>query len=195
MHELGSRTKSTDVWLHGTDVRHLGERLRAVLPAAAWLCSYPGPPVLREIHLHAKLDEAMDCGGVQAFMPLPAGAATTVMARLEAGVVVNENVPCQALIQFLHADVYSDSSGESFRAGRLAVAWNEREVIPVLLPLLEEQTRTVWKVLRSATGSAVIEDASGRRPSGTRIGDAARDLVTSRNLRLTRSGSVPYRLR
>ena len=195
MHELGSRTKSTDLWLHGLDVVHLGERIRAVLPAAAWRCSHPGPPGLHQVHLYASLDEAMDCGGVQAFLPLPAGAAMTVMARLQPGVVVNEDVPCQAIIQYLHSDVHSDSSGEHFRAGRLAVVWNEHEVVPELLPLLQEQTQTVWKALRSATRPAAIEHADGSRPSGTRIGDAARDLVLSKNLRLTRSGRVPYLLR
>ncbi|MFF9347237.1 hypothetical protein [Streptomyces sp. NPDC014734] len=207
----GSRThtKKTDIWLLPEDEVFVGQRIREVLPDAGWLCSHPGPRGLHDVHLHPSAGEALDCGSVQAFLLLPAGAAEPP------GVVVTGRRPARpglrhaAVVQLLRslrmpggaseADVANEADGagessEIFCAGRLAVRWSEPDVGPEVHRLLYEQTRLVWQALRSATLPAVVEDVTGRKVTRTRIGTAAHELVARTGLTLTYGGDERLRL-
>ncbi|MFE0425251.1 hypothetical protein, partial [Streptomyces sp. NPDC058953] len=195
----GSRTTTTTVWLLPEDEAVVGERIAEALPEAAWLCSQPGPVGLHQVHLHPSVTEALICGsGVQALLPLPAGAAAPP------GVVAADGVPTghgpdhdpdhgsghgsAAVVQLLCARRVREDGEEVFRAGRLAVRWSEPEAGPATHRLLTEQTRLIWRALRSATRPAHVVTAGGQRVSGLRIGPAARDLVSATGMALDRWG-------
>ncbi|WP_335935356.1 hypothetical protein [Streptomyces sp. PTD5-9] len=212
----GSRTKTTDAWLLPEDEALMGQRIRDVLPDAGWLCSQPGPVGLHEVHLHPTVEEALSCGGVQAFLLLPVGAAAPPGVVTTAGAIARPGLRHAAAVQLLrsrhvpdrcdeisrHGEIRDGEAsrhgevraGEVFEAGRLAVSWNEPEVGPELHPLLTEQTRRIWQALRSATRPAALADPTGRKISGTRIGPAAHDLVTRTGMPLIRRGTQRLRL-
>jgi hypothetical protein len=190
----GSRTKSTDVWLLPSDEQLLDAQVDRVLPGAGWLCSHPGPVGLHQVHLHRSVAQAMECGGTQAFIPLPARSALPDAVQLTDGVEPRSAEPRQAIVQLLRSDLHEDELGEHFRAGRLAVRWFEDEVGPAVHELLTEQTRLLWQALRAATKPTAIVHESGRRTAGMRIGPAARELIIERGLPLTRGGWARYRL-
>ncbi|MFB6893410.1 hypothetical protein ACFCX4_29300 [Kitasatospora sp. NPDC056327] len=99
-----------------------------------------------------------------------------------------------AIMQFLCSRRLRDGEGEVLEAGRLAVCWNEQEVGPGRHQLLTEETSLARRALRAVTRPAVVENAQGRRTSGTRIGPAAHDLVTRSGMPLTRGGVQRLRL-
>lgn len=136
----------------------------------------------------------MECGGRQAFIPLPARAALPDTVQPAEGIEPRSAEPQQAIVQLLRSDLCEDELGEYFRAGRLAVRWFEDEVGPDMQELLTEQTRLIWQALRAATKPAAIIHESGRRTSGMRIGTAAREMVIDQNLPLTRGGWIRHRL-
>jgi hypothetical protein len=185
----GSRTKTTDVWLLPDDEALVGQRIGELLPDAGWLCSQPGPRGLHQVHLHPSVREALRCGGVQAFLPLPAGAAAPAGVEDLTGSTTRARVPGAAVVQLLCSRRRQQPGGEVHEAGRLAVRWSEPEVGPEVHRLLTEQTRTVWQALRSGTRPAAVETPDGRRVSGTRIGHAAHALAAATGLPLTRGGS------
>ncbi|MFF9398798.1 hypothetical protein [Streptomyces sp. NPDC014744] len=185
----GSRTKTTDMWLLPQDEILVGRRIRGALPDGAWLCSQPGPAGLHEVHLHRTVEEALSCGGVQAFLLLPAGAAAPAGVVTTGAVTTRPELRHAAIVQLLRSRRVPDRNGEVFRAGRLAVRWNEPDVGPGTHQLLTGQTRLVWQALRSATRPAAFTDPTGRRTSGQRIGAAAHDLVARTGMPLTRGGA------
>ncbi|MFC5185461.1 hypothetical protein [Actinomadura harenae] len=190
----GSRTKSTDLWLLPPDEELLDAGVDRALPGAGWMCSHPGPVGLHQVHLHRTVRQAMECGGRQAFIPLPARASLPETAELTDGVEPRSPEPLQAIVQLLRSDLYEDEHGEHFRAGRLAVRWFEPEVGPALHAVLTEQTRLLWRALRTATQPAPVIDQFERRTSGARIGPAAREMVLDQVLPLTRGGWARFRL-
>jgi hypothetical protein len=190
----GSRTKSTDVWLLPSDEELLGAHVDRLLPAAGWMCSHPGPAGLHQVHLHRSVRHAMDCGGRQSFIPLPACAALPDTVQLTEGVEPRLAESHQAIVQLLRSDLHEDELGVHFRAGRLAVRWFESAVGPDMHELLTEQARLLWQALRAATKPAVVVHESGRRTAGMRIGPAAREMVVGRGLPLARGGWGRYRL-
>ncbi|KQV14850.1 hypothetical protein ASE03_30165 [Kitasatospora sp. Root187] len=186
----GSRTKTTDVWLLPEDEALVGKRIGEALPRSGWLCSHPGPKGLHQVHLHPSVPSALTCGGRQAFLLLPTGAA------VPSDVVLTSETPSprpdlahRAVLQLLCSRRVQERQGEVLEAGRLAVRWFEAEVGAETHLLLTEETRTVWKALRSATRPAVVEDQHGRRTAGMRIGAAAHELVTNSRMPLTRGGA------
>ncbi|MEV0681417.1 hypothetical protein AB0I60_33340 [Actinosynnema sp. NPDC050436] len=183
----GSRTRTTDLWLLPEDEALLGQRIGNALPTG-WLCSQPGPVGLHRVHLHATVAEAFDCGGVQVFLPLPAGAAAPDGVEVAGGVVTDPGLRGAAIVQLLRSHV----RGGVFGCGRLAVRWSEPDVGPELHRLLGEQVAEVWRALRAATRPAALRDATGRELSGTRIGAAARELVVRTGIPLSRNGG-PHR--
>ncbi|CCH33363.1 hypothetical protein ABZ816_18435 [Actinosynnema sp. NPDC047251] len=185
----GSRTKTTDLWLLPEDEAQVGRRIGEVLPAA-WMCSQPGPVGLHQVHLHATVEAAVGCGGVQAFLLLPAGAAAPDAVEVTDGVVTDPDLPHAAIVQLLRSRVRD----EVFGCGRLAVRWSEPEVGPEVHRVLGEQTAEVWRAFRAATRPAALVDAGGRTLSGTRIGDAARELATRTGIPLTRNGGPHWHL-
>jgi hypothetical protein len=182
------------VWLLPSDEELLDAHVDRALPGAGWMCSHPGPAGLHQVHLHRSILQAMECGGSQAFIPLPARAALPGTVELTDGVEPRSAEPHQAIVQLWRSDLYEDELGEHFRAGRLAVRWFESEVNPDMHELLTEQTRLLWQALRAATKPAAIVHESGRRTTGMRIGPAARELIVDQGLPLTRGGWVRYRL-
>ncbi|MFG2004804.1 hypothetical protein ACGFNU_37215 [Spirillospora sp. NPDC048911] len=190
----GSRTRSTDVWLLPSDEDLLDVQVARTLPGAGWMCSHPGPVGLHQVHLHRSLSQAMECGGRQAFIPLPACAALPDTVQLAEGIEPRSAEPQQAIVQLLRSDLYEDELGEHFRPGRLAVRWFEDEVGPDMHDLLTDQTRLIWQALRAATKPAAVVHDSGRRTRGMRIGPAAREMVIDQDLPLTRGGWIRHRL-
>jgi hypothetical protein len=190
----GSRTKSTDVWLLPSDEELLDAGVDRALPGAGWMCSHPGPVGLHQVHLHRSVRQAMECGGRQAFIPLPTRASLSDTVELTDGVEARSAEPLQAIVQLLRSDLFEDEHGEHFRAGRLAVRWFEPEVGPDMHEVLTEQTRLLWQALRAATKPAAVIDQAGRQTSGARIGPAAREMVLDQELPLTRGGWARYRL-
>lgn len=191
----GSRTTATELWLLPADEALLDQRIDEVLPGAGWRCSHPGPPDLHQVHLHRTVEQAMTCGGVQAFLPLPAGAALVSVVEPVAELEPRSGTPSQASVQLLRSAIYEDDLGEHFRSGRLAVQWFEPEVGPEMHHLLTEQTRLIWTALRAATRpAAVVHDQTGQRVRGLRIGAEAHKLITDRRLALTRGGWSRYHL-
>lgn len=185
----GSRTKTTDVWLLPEDEALVGQRIRELLPGAGWRCSQPGPRGLHQVHVHSTVQEALRCGGVQAFLALPAGADAPADAQDLTGHATRLGLPGAAVVQLLCSRRRQSESGEALDAGRLAVRWFEPEVGPEMHRLLTEQKRTIWQALRSGTRQAVVETVDGRRISGMRIGHAAHALATSTSIQLTRGVS------
>jgi hypothetical protein len=172
----------------------LGQRIAEVLPSSGWHCSHPGPPGLHQVHLHASIESALDCGSTQAFLGLPAGASLPPLIIPAAGVTTPVGPPTAAVVQLLRSRVRTDERGEFFESGRLAVRWFEPEVGPEMHRDLTEQTRLIWTVLRAVTRPAVIEAPDGRRTSGLRIGPVARDEVARRQMPLARPGIQRFRL-
>lgn len=193
MASRGSRTKTTDTWLLPEDEVLLGDQIRQVLPAAAWMCSQPGPADQSRVHLHPTVEAALGCGAVQAFLPLPDGATPPDIALAE-GLHRVDGPPHHAIVQLWRSRILTDGQGEHFRCGRLAVSWIEPEVGPHIHQILADQTKLIWAALRAATQPAAIEDSAGRRTAGMRIGPAACALVTARQLPLSRGGQQRYRL-
>ncbi|MFG2422704.1 hypothetical protein ACGFWD_27090 [Streptomyces sp. NPDC048448] len=185
----GSRTKTTDVWSLPEDEQLIGRRISEALPLSGWLCSHPGPKGLHQVHVHRSLEEALSCGGRQAFLLLPEGAQAPEDVLVNAAVAPRSNIGHSAVVQFLCSRRIQDRDGEVFEAGRLAVRWFEQEVGPERHQLLTEETSLAWKALRAATRPASVESAQGQRISGRRIGLAAHDLVTSSGMLLTRGGT------
>ncbi|MEU4804437.1 hypothetical protein [Actinosynnema sp. NPDC023587] len=179
----GSRTRSTDLWLLPEDEALLGRRIAELLPAA-WLCSQPGPAGSHRVHLHATVEEALGCGGVQAFLPLPAGSAAPDGVEPAGGLVADPGSRPAAIVQLLRSRVRD----EVFECGRLAVRWSEPAVGPEVHRVLGGQVAEVWRALRAATRPAALADADGRTSSGTRIGDAAREFVARTGIPLARHG-------
>ncbi|MFD8418489.1 hypothetical protein [Streptomyces sp. NPDC059466] len=194
----GSGRKATDVWSLPEDEQLIGQRIGEALPLsgwlAGWLCSHPGPKGLHQVHLHRSIEEALSCGGRQAFLLLPAGAQAPEDVMVNGAVAPRSDIGHSAVVQFLCSRRIQDGEGEVFEAGRLAVRWFEQEVGPERHQLLTEETRLVWKALRAATRPASVESAQGRRITGRRIGLAAHDLVTSSGMLLTRGGAERLRL-
>lgn len=185
----GSRSKTTDVWLLPEDEALVGQRIGEALPAA-WMCSRPGPVGRHRVHLHATVAEATGCGGVQAFLVLPAGAAAPDGVEVADGVTTNPDLRHAAIVQLLRSRVRDGVFG----SGRLAVRWYEPEVGPELHGVLVDQVAVIWRALRAATRPAALEDGTGRTLSGTRIGAAARDLVVRTAIPLTRNGGRHWHL-
>src|SRR5690349_2703086 len=188
----GSRTKSTDVWLLPSDEELLDAGVDRALPGAEWMCSHPGPVGLHQVHLHPSVRQAMECGGRQAFIPLPARASLPETVEVADGIEARSAEPLQAIVQLLRSDLFEDEQGEHFRAGRLAVRWFEPEVGLDMHAVLTEETRLLWQALRAATKPAAVIDQAGRRTSGARIGPAARKMVLEEELPLTRGGWARY---
>lgn len=190
----GSRIKVIEFWLLPSDEAVVADRINEVFPDSGWLCSQPGPIGLHKVHLHCQLEEAMGCGGDQAFIPLPVGAALDSAIELACGLESRSNTPQLAILQFLRSRIHQDAIGEYFGSGRLAVRWFEPEVGPNMHAELTEQVRLIWAALRAATKPAAVITEQGRRTTGVRIGPAARQLVTERGLPLTLGGRVRLRL-
>ncbi|MFJ1708859.1 hypothetical protein [Kitasatospora sp. NPDC088346] len=186
----GSRTKTTDVWPLPEDEALVGQRISDALPRSGWLCSHPGPKGLHQVHLHPSIPTALTCSGTrQAFLLLPTGAAApSDVLVTSATFPPRPELAHHAVLQLLCSRRIQGPYGEIFEAGRLAVRWSEPEVGAEVHLLLTEETRTVWKALRSATRPAVVEDAHGRRIAGMRIGAAAHALVAGSPIPLTRGG-------
>ncbi|MFJ1755044.1 hypothetical protein [Kitasatospora sp. NPDC088134] len=184
----GSRTKTTDCWLLPEDEASVGQRIAELLPGAGWLCSQPGPLGLHQVHVHPSVQDALRCGGVQALLALPAGAAAPAGVQDLTGSATGPGRP-SAVVQLLCSRRRQNRNGEVFDAGRLAVRWFEPEVGPEMHRLLTEQTRTVWRALRAATRPAPVETAAGHRISGMRIGRAAHAFATDTGIPLARGVS------
>lgn len=181
----GDRTQTTDVWLLPEDEAAYGARVAESFPSAAWRCSQPGPSGLHQVHLHPILPAALACGGVQAFMPLPAGAGAGGDVELLDG-RDDDRPTCLAILQLLRTSLCEDDLGAHIRAGRLAVKWNELEVGAESHRILTEQVRQIWIALRDVTLPApVVALGDGRPITGKRIGPAARRLVVEQALPLT----------
>jgi hypothetical protein len=137
----------------------------------------------------------MTCGGgVQAFLPLPVGAALPPRVILAPGTDPRSGPPNEAIVQLHRSHLLTDTDSVVFQSGRLATRWFEPEVGPQMHELLIEQTRLIWTALRATTHPAAIEDDSGRRTTGFRIGITARQMVIDRQIPLTRMGWTRYRL-
>ncbi|WP_238780265.1 hypothetical protein [Prescottella equi] len=190
----GSRTKTTAIWLAPEDEVRVGRAIADAAPSAAWLCSPPGPAGLHPVHLHRNLEQAFECGPVQAFLLLPFAAAPPGDVEPDADVEITPALMGQALVQLLrspHVDDEWSRSGEhgkAFSSGRLAVRWSEPEVGPDEHRLLSEQTDIVWAAMRWATRPARLLGPGGRVSTAGRIGQAAYDMVTTTGIPLTRGG-------
>jgi hypothetical protein len=183
----GARGKATSLWLLPADESALDSELAKRLPARGWLCSHPGPVGLHEVHLHGCLLAALDCGGVQAFMPLPVG--WTPGPQIPAlDDLKTDGRASVAILQFLRSEVRTDERGEHFSAGRLAVRWFENEVGPELHATLSSEVGTAWAGLRAMTNPAKVQNGDGSTTGGMRIGTAAKTLVLGSRLPLTRGG-------
>jgi hypothetical protein len=144
--------------------------------------------------LHSSIEAAIACGGIQAFLPLPAGSSLPAEIALAADAQPRSEVPNEAIVQLLRSSTFEDDLGEHFRVGRLAVRWFEPEVGSETHALLTEQTRLIWAALRAVTRPAAIVDQKGRRSTACRIGPAARQMVIESRIPLTRGGWSRYRL-
>jgi hypothetical protein len=207
----GSRTTNVGVWLLPEDEDAFDLALRTAVAGVAWRCSQPGPWGLHPVHMHRSLANAMECGGrgVQAFLPLPIGAGLPDGVSLADGVAMPEGPPGAAVVQLLrsvrrhdlggtycdHDPGYAHAEGGAyFDAGRLAVRWFEDEVGAGTHQLLLQQTRSIRSVLTAATRPAHVEDQSGKRLSGYRIGPAAHTLAKAAGILLGRSGLQRFKL-
>ncbi|WP_418057495.1 hypothetical protein [Pimelobacter simplex] len=142
------RSRQTTTWLLPADEEALGEAVARGLPGAGWWCVPPAPPAAAERHRHASLPDALDCGGLQAVLPLPVdvapGAAT-------------------AQVQVLR--------GIDREPGRLAVGGYDD-------PRVRADADVVWQALRAVSTLAHATAATGTAdtspPHAPRIGRAAR---------------------
>lgn len=129
-----------------------GNEVASQMPAAWWKCARPGS---LQVHAHAGLTEALACGGgVQAFLPLPAGAEPPKGSIIGSGVVPEAGLAVAALVEFLPtiqrpADLFSAGYLE---AGRLSVSFAE-----ALKPAVDQ----VWTALERVTEPAVGEGRIG----------------------------------
>jgi hypothetical protein len=162
--------------------------LRDRVPGAGWFCSQPGPLGLHQVHLHASLARALECGKIQAFLRLPFGASLPPTVVVADGVEVPQGPPGKAIVQFLPARQRVDQTGTHFEAGRLAINWNEDQVGEQMHQTLVEQARIVWSVLKASTRPAKIEDEQARRLVGYRIGDSALAITKTKGVPLSRPG-------
>lgn len=149
---------------------------------------------MHQVHLHASIESALDCGSTQVFLGLPAGASLPPLIIPAVGVTAPVGPPTAAVVQLLRSPLRRDERGEFFESGRLAVRWFEPEVGPEMHQALTEQTRLIWAAMRAVTRPAVIEAPDGRRTSGLRIGPAAREEVVRRQMLLSRPGIQRFRL-
>jgi hypothetical protein len=208
---VGSRTKNVGTWLLPADEDSFDAALHLVYPNAAWQCSKPGPVGLHPVHLHCSSAQAMACGAqaVQAFLYLPIGAGLPDAVMLADDCGAPQGPPPAAIVQLERSryrhdpagtycdhepdHLHEDGSGY-FDAGRLAVRWYEDEVGPTMHRVLLEQTRRVFAVLTATTRPAHVEDQSGRRLTGWRIGPAAHTMITATGMLLGRPGRQRFRL-
>ncbi|GEL98218.1 hypothetical protein [Cellulomonas terrae] len=186
MREAGNRTTSTELWMEPDDEVVFDAALRELVPQAAWRCSHGGPLVPGNTHLHPTLPEALHCGRVQAFLPLPLGALPAGCVPLP-GVHVGDRGSV-AIIQYLTSTHLPDYVGGRFQSGRLAVRWNMLDTGQALHDQLTAECRTVWSALRRATTQVTVA-----RPSGTvkaqRFGAAALALAQQPDTRLARTSA------
>ena len=188
----GSRTKSTNVWLTPDDEASFDDRLHEALPASAWMCSKPGPAGLHQVHLHTTLRDAMKCGGVQSFLPLPAGATLPPGVMAARGTDLPTGPPGQAIVQLLASRLVSSNGDEFYRQGRLAVKWFEPDVGPALHQILLDQTGLIWSALKTATRPARVSDGTGHVIAVGRIGPNARALAILKKVPLGDNGFHRY---
>ncbi|MFM1723371.1 hypothetical protein ABEU20_001937 [Rhodococcus sp. PAM 2766] len=190
----GSRTKTTAIWLAPEDEARVGRAIADAAPRAAWICSPPGPAGRHPVHLHRHVEQAFECGTVQAFLLLPFGAEPPGDVHPDADVEITPALTGRALVQLLRSRRVDDEWGQpeghgsAFRSGRLAVRWSEPEVGPEGHRLLSEQADTVWAAVRSTTRPARLVGPDGRITAAGRIGQAAYDVVTTTGIPLTRGG-------
>lgn len=189
-----THSKSTDLWLLPEDEAQLGQHIGAVLPEAAWRCSQPGPKGLHQVHLHPSIESALNCGGTQTFVDLPAGATLPVDIVRTEGVPPATGPASAAVMQLLRSRLIEDEHDPHFRSGRLAVRWRESETGPDIHRALAEQTRLIWSALRTATHPAHVQDANSRGITGMRIGQAALETVARHNILLGRPGAHRFHL-
>ncbi|MFF2993450.1 hypothetical protein ACFVTC_02575 [Streptomyces sp. NPDC057950] len=97
----GSGRKATDVWSLPEDQQLIGQRISEALPLSGWLCSHPGPKGLHQVHAHRSLEEALNCGGRQAFLLLPEGAQTPDDVLVGGAVAPRSDIGHSAVVQFL----------------------------------------------------------------------------------------------
>jgi hypothetical protein len=179
-------TKKAIVWMLEDDVRAFGQQVRLALPVAWWMCSHPGPRGLHQVHAHASLEEALDCGGrIQASLPLPAGPEVPEGALVGAGVTPQPGVPVSALVRFVQTvqQPVGLFGSAHLQAGGLTVRYEQG------LFELAEQVEQVWSALEKVTSSGLVAEADGTEHTGFRIGPAARALVTETGLALSLGGS------
>lgn len=177
----GARSKSTDTWLMPSDEDQFADAVAADLPGAGWRCSHPGPVDQQPKHVHATVAEAMNCGGLQAFLDLPIGADP----------FAGES---KALVQLFRSQICGDGYSRYFRNGRLATRWFEDEVGADMHLLLTRQRDLVWQALRRTTSPAHIQHPDGRPVSGKRIGPTALEVARAQGLDLGISELFRYRL-
>lgn len=159
--------------------------LRELVPRAAWICSRPGPAASATAHLHPTLPEALSCGGTQAFLPLPVGAAPQHAVVLP-GVLADTDRPA-ACVQYLASHHLGAHLGGWFRSGRLAVRWNELDTGPLLHERLTIECRQVWAALRRSTRPVTLASTTGGVIKAQRFGPRALTLGQQPDARLARN--------
>jgi hypothetical protein len=178
--DLGNRTRTTDVLMLPADELGFDLLVRSTLGDIGWLCSHPGPLGLHQVHLHPTLGDALDCGGTQAFLSLPAGASPPPGVVDQTGSRASVRPSGLAIVQLLRSPFLDDHNGRRICLGRLAVRWNELQVGQSAHELLSRETKLVWRALTASTRPAhLVSNATGRPVSGRRIGPAAHDFITN----------------
>jgi hypothetical protein len=192
---VGSRTKTTGVWLLPDDETLFAGLLLEMFPAAVWRCGPPGPAGLHPVHLHATVVSAMTCGGgVQAFLDLPIGGSIPDAVAMADGLNPPGGPPAVALVQLLRSRTITLEGVTMFRMGRLATSWSEPEVGPLLHAFLTDQRRLIWSALTRTTRPAHLSVPAGKPVTGHRIGPGAFDEVIRTGLPLTEIGRRQLRL-
>lgn len=168
---LGDRSRSTDLWMDPEDESAFDAQLHETFPHAAWQCSHPGPLNPELLHLHPSLSDALQCGGTQAFMPLPVGACHHRFRPL-AGVTVSGETQA-AIVQFLRSSRLPPHLGSWYRSGWLAVKWNTGEVGEELHERMNAEAKQVWSALTRTTRSVALSSPNGHITKGQRFGPSA----------------------